>query len=124
MSGTMSSTQARRAMARVPAHPAGGVLFDRQSDKRARGHGRGAEIGPLAVAGVPISRRSHSRVRRRYRLELREASFRFVVGGVAAVIFLIQFAVASTTGDFYQRFPLLDLANMPQTFALGAAAGP
>lgn len=55
--------------------------------------------------------------------ELREASFRFVVGGVAAVIFLIQFAVASTTGDFYQRFPLLDLANMPQTFALGAAAG-
>jgi hypothetical protein len=73
--------------------------------------------------GVPISRRSHSRVRRRYRLELREASFRFVVGGVAAVIFLIQFAVASTTGDFYQRFPLLDLANMPQTFALGAAAG-
>jgi hypothetical protein len=35
---------------------------------------------------------------------LRGASFRFVVGGVAAVIFLIQFAVASTTGDFYQRF--------------------
>jgi hypothetical protein len=58
-------------------------------------------------------------VRRRYRLELREVSFRFVVSGVAAVIFLIQFAVASTTGDFCQRFPLLDLANVPQTFALG-----
>jgi hypothetical protein len=55
--------------------------------------------------------------------ELKETTFPFIVGGVAAFIFLIQFAFAARTGDFYQRFPLLDLANVPRTFALGAVAG-
>lgn len=55
--------------------------------------------------------------------ESKEETFPFIVGGVAAFIFLIQFAFAATEGDFNQRFALLDLANVPRTFALGAVAG-
>jgi hypothetical protein len=55
--------------------------------------------------------------------ESKEETFPFIVGGVAALIFLIQFAFAASDGDFNQRFALLDLANVPRTFALGAVAG-
>ena len=55
--------------------------------------------------------------------ESSEEAFPFIVGGLAALIFLIQFAFAKTEGDFNQRFALLDLANVPRTFALGAVAG-
>jgi hypothetical protein len=55
--------------------------------------------------------------------EANEESFPFVVGGVAAFIFVVQFAFAAAEGDFYRRFALLDLANVPRTFALGAVAG-
>jgi hypothetical protein len=55
--------------------------------------------------------------------ETNEETFPFVVGGVAAFIFLVQFAFAAAEGDFYRRFALLDLANVPRTFALGTVAG-
>ena len=55
--------------------------------------------------------------------EMNEETFPFIVGGVAAFIFLVQFAFAAGEGDFYRRFALLDLANVPRTFALGTVAG-
>lgn len=54
--------------------------------------------------------------------EVEEETFPFIVGGAAAFIFLIQFTFGAGGSDLNHRFPLLGLANVPRTFAIGAVA--